>query len=62
MRRDLRAALKSRQLTTSDVHAVIRDLREEYETHAEQYRRMRRHDAADRHRRLAAILGNYLST
>ncbi|KMO74384.1 hypothetical protein BST22_15385 [Mycolicibacterium chubuense] len=51
-----------RQLAMTDVHAVLRDLIGEYDTHTRDYRSMGRHDAADRLRRRADTLRGYLDS
>lgn len=50
-----------RELTMSDVHAIVRDLLREYETQEKQYRSVHQHEAADRLRRQASVLHSYLN-
>jgi hypothetical protein len=50
-----------RELDMSDIQVIVGDLICEYETHGEQYRSMRQHDAAERLQRKADILRTYLA-
>lgn len=49
-----------RELTMSDIHALIRDLLREYETQEKHYRSIHQHEAADRLRRQSNVLRPYL--